>query len=480
MLRHQIYNRQQTQRLTSVRNVGYSATLLLQTNIVQNEKELNLLHRLISLSSDELETTETKLYSAVIRGESIDEVLKDEPWSINMIGQTGLAPIHIAARVDDVAALDKLISSGADVDLRAYRGMTPLASAASCDRPKCIQRLLQAKCNVQLQDDAGFTALYYAVAHSSADAVNMMLIAGASISVRGGIVALPVHGLIYSSKDTQEKLSHLQRAAGFDLEARDAFGQTTAARALLENNLSTLRCLVTAGASLHIVDNWSRNILHHAAGFSNVEVLNYLTDLALSGINTELPDVGGFSPWGLIQYTLHTPQWSLGVWKQPDPGELEAFARLYTDIRNRNLGIDIRIIEEVLQALSEQDDGTSRAKLAALIRQKEEWKRFDLLQTFRAVDGQIRAGEWEAASYALKDVIEDMEEEMELSPWEIKGWWNAESEEDSNDGNEETDEEDAHDEDDSGSDGEPVVSDNETASTHADHSEDEIATSETD
>ncbi|KAH7007310.1 hypothetical protein EDB80DRAFT_718576 [Ilyonectria destructans] len=462
------------------RRVGYEAALMLQWNTALNEKEIHLLNRLILLSNDGLQTTETRLHRAVVGRNSIHDVLQDEPWSINMLGSAGYAPIHMATRLDDVATLDKLISSGADVNLRDYRGETPLISAALWDSPKCVQRLLQAKCNLELQDDQGWTAMHYAVACSSANAAMMMLVAGASISAGDPVGGLPVHKLANSQKETQDKLSHLQKAVGFDLDARDEMGWTAMTHAVKTDNLPTLHCLVGAGASLHLVDNHSRNILHYAAGHSKVETLDYLTSLALSGINTEHLDIDGDTPWGSIQYLLDTPRWNLSSWRRPDSNELEAFARLYWDIRNRNLGIDIHIIEEVLQTLSEKDDETSRAKLAPLIRQKEEWKRFDLLQTFRAVDGQIRAGEWKAAEHTLEDVLEDMEEEMELSPWEIKGWWNAESEEDSDDGNEETDEEDAHDEDDPGSDGDPVVSGNETASTHADHSEDEIATSETD
>lgn len=400
-----------------------------------------------------------------------------------MLGPTGIAPIHMAARLDDVAALDELISSGADVNLRDYQDATPLIFAVSSDNPKCIQRLLQAKCNLHLQDEQGWTALHYAVFYSSADAVMMLLVAGASISVADQLGELPVHKLAISHKETQDKLGHLQKTAGFDLDARDEIGWTAMISAVSRNNLSILHCLVGAGASLHVVDNSSRNILHHAAGFSKAEMLNYLTSLALSGINTELPDTWGNSPWAIMQFTIHTPRWTLGNWRQPDLNDLEAFARLYTDIRNRNLGIDIHIIEEVLQALSERDTETSRAKLAHLIRQKEEWKRLDLLRTFRAVDGQIRVGEWEAASYALEDVIEDMEEEMEISPGELIEWWcpqPVESEGGEDNGNEEKDEQDAHNEDDSGSDGEPVVFDNETASSHANHSEDEVATSERD
>ncbi|KAL6415862.1 hypothetical protein AUP68_00067 [Ilyonectria robusta] len=462
------------------RTVGYSAAIMLQLSTSLSEKEISLLNRLILLSNDGLQTTETRLHRAVVGGESIHDVLQDEPWSINMLGPTGIAPIHMAARLDDVAALDELISSGADVNLRDYQYATPLISAVSSDNPKCIQRLLQAKCNLHLQDEQGWTALHYAVFYSSADAVMMLLVAGASISVADQAGELPVHKLAKSHKETQDKLGHLQKTAGFDLDARNGTGWTAMISAVSRNNLSTLHCLVGAGASLHVVDNNSRNILHHAAGFSKAEMLNYLTSLALSGINTDLPDAWGDSPWAIMQHTIHTPRWNLSDWREPDLNDLEAFARLYTDIRNRNLGIDIHIIEEVLQALSERDTETSRAKLAHLIRQKEEWKRLDLLRTFRAVDGQIRVGEWEAASYALRDIVEDMEEEMELSPWEIMGWWNAEGEEDSDDGNEVTDEEDAHDEDGSGSDGEPAVSNNETPSSHANHSEDEVATSERD
>ncbi|KAK7423255.1 hypothetical protein QQZ08_009151 [Neonectria magnoliae] len=119
--------------------------------------------------------------------------------------------------------------------------------------------------------------------------------------------------LAYSKEGAQEKLDHLRTAADFDLEARDDNGWTPVLHAIIKSNFPALRCLVEAGASLLVVDNYSRNLLHLAALSCGAEVLHYLASLELSGIDTDLVDIIGNSPWDLLQFAIYAPAWTLGI-----------------------------------------------------------------------------------------------------------------------------------------------------------------------
>ncbi|KAF7550932.1 hypothetical protein G7Z17_g5384 [Cylindrodendrum hubeiense] len=461
------------------RKVGFLASRMLHDNPKLSDRDINVLNCLVEFSDEGLEMTSTKVLRAVVSGESLQGLLQEEPWSINVLGNMGVAPIHMAAERHPVTVLNELISAGADIDLKDYLGRTPLMVAAACNNMDGVQRLLQAKSNVNLQDDDGWTALHFAVMYASSNAVAMLLLAGASVSVSDTTGESPVHALAYSMEGARDKLSHMQTAAGFDIEAKDISGHTPIMRAIVKNNLPSLRCLVNAGAMLFTADAYSQSCLHLAAGFANVEVLSYLNSLTFSGINSSYLRINGKDPWDILQFTIHSPRWQLGSLRRPDIEAQEAFAQLYQGMRNRNLQSDINILYEVFQALSEKDSGTSRTKLAPLIQQKEEWGRLDLLETLRATADQIRAEEWETASRMLKDAIECMTHEMKLSPGERIVWEIADSDESgeefSNDGDEETDgnddeENDDDEEDDSGSDGDSSTSHYEDAASDPIHS----------
>ncbi|KAH7139877.1 hypothetical protein B0J13DRAFT_558588 [Dactylonectria estremocensis] len=406
------------------RRVGFLAIIMLDGQY--NDGQTHVLWQVLELSG--LEMTATKLHSAVTNGESLQSLqtaLKQEPWSIDVIGNRGRAPIHDIVVRNQFEALGELISAGANIDLRDSRGWTPLSYAAAYNRLECMQRLLQARCNVHLQNEIGATALHWAVVDGSPEGVAMLLVASASVSARDQTGKSPVHALAHSIEGTGDKLAHLQTAPDFNIETKNSEGWTAIIQAVAMNNATTLRCLVDAGASLVAVTNNSHNILHFAAIHSSVDVLHYLTSRALSGINTELGESRDYSPWDALQLFIHAPRWLVGGGRRPGREEQEAFAQLYQDIRGRNLQNDLEDIAGVLQYLSERHRDAARAKLASIIRQKQEWERFNSVQAFRDIDHQVQQGEWESATYALNDVMQEIRDEMESSPWEKTSYWGS-------------------------------------------------------
>ncbi|KAJ3532172.1 hypothetical protein NM208_g8558 [Fusarium decemcellulare] len=182
--------------------------------------------------------------------------------------------------------------------------------------------------------------------------------------------------------------------------------------ALSQNNLPVLKCLVDAKSALHTVNGLSQNILHHSAGYCNVGVLAYLSSLVLSDINLKQTVGAGWTPWGVFCWTITAPTWNLGGYRRPTSDEQEAFIHLYQEIRDRNLENDLYRLGNVLDCLSREDEEASRAALSPLMKQKQEWERFDLVSTLRAVDGYVRVGEWEPASAVISDLVQDISEEL--------------------------------------------------------------------
>ncbi|KAF5010433.1 hypothetical protein FDECE_3402 [Fusarium decemcellulare] len=380
-----------------------------------SDQEVYALNKVIEYSGGE-HGLNTTVHWAAINGEGVRDALEEEPDALDSLNHFGYAPLQLAARLDNLEALNDLILAGADVDLRGCAEMTPLAFAALYDNERIVQRLLQAKSNVNLQNLAGFAPLHHAADGGSAEVVGMLMMAGASPASRAKDGDRPLHQLALSTgRDAQaarHKLQHLRNHPDFDLEAREGLGNTALFLALSVNNLPALRCLVDAGSALHTINDLSQNILHRAAGYSNIEVLEYLSSLALVDINLEQKDVDEYTSWDFFRWTITTPSWRLGGYRKPTADDQEAFVHLYQEVRDRNLEKDLYRLGNVLDYLYREDNAASRAALSPLIKQKQEWERFDLVSTLRAVDGYVRVGDWKSASAVICDLVQDISEEL--------------------------------------------------------------------
>lgn len=73
-------------------------------------------------------------------------------------------PLHAAAFRGDVAGLEALLDSGADVNARDAHGVTPLIAAITQGHIEVIRLLLARGADVQAQDKEGYAALQYAEA----------------------------------------------------------------------------------------------------------------------------------------------------------------------------------------------------------------------------------------------------------------------------------------------------------------------------
>lgn len=362
------------------------------------DQEVNRLQQVKAWAYDGTDST-TRVHEAVMEGRGLAEAIQRDRWAVSALDDTGLTPLHLAANLNRVEAIEQLIAENADVDAKDWEGRSPLMCAVVSGNHECMKPLLEAKCQLGQRAQNGDTVLHKAVDKGSPRAVGLLLAAGASASARGGWNETALETLASSPSDvktTREILNLLSITKDFDLEARNDGGTTPTIYAMIYNNLPALRCLIEIGGSLHSVNGQSRNILHIAAMYCNSDILDYLTKLELVGINTELRDEDGDTPWDCFCYVLNIPEWELGPLRRPNPDEQHRFARLYRDIRDRNLQHDIQILVRLHAALLKEDEETAYNDLDVLIKEKKDLKMDGLAGWYRGIRQQIQEGRWES------------------------------------------------------------------------------------
>ncbi|GKT93705.1 PFS domain-containing protein [Colletotrichum tofieldiae] len=83
----------------------------------------------------------------------------------------------------------------------------------------------------------------------------------------------------------------------------------------------------------------------------------------------------------------------------------------------------MKILQRIRQYLLHEDPRGAAAALGPLVKQKEEWERWGLVETYKTIGLQIREAMWDAAIESVDENLEVLQEEMAKSPWENPSRW---------------------------------------------------------
>ncbi|GKT65442.1 PFS domain-containing protein [Colletotrichum tofieldiae] len=134
-------------------------------------------------------------------------------------------------------------------------------------------------------------------------------------------------------------------------------------------------------------------------------------------------DRQGDTAWDNFTFVSYYEDWRLSSCRRPTAEEAQAFVRLYQGVRDRNLDLDMKILQRIRQYLLHEDPRGAAAALGPLVKQKEEWERWDLVETYKTIGLQIREAMWDAAIESVDENLEVLQEEMAKSPWENPSRW---------------------------------------------------------
>jgi ankyrin repeat protein len=202
------------------------------------------------------------------------------PLGMIMMGDIAIAepvePLVKAAHENNLAAVKKLLASGADVDVvdKAIDS-TALAQATANNNLAIMRVLLHAGADINRRNRNGETALMYLSGQAGTDTVRDLIKAGADLEVKDddGETAL----MAAARQGNTGSLRALIEA-GAQIEEKDEKGQTALMLAAREGLADNVRALLEAGAQINSKDENDWTALRHAHEGNHQEVMKLLRE----------------------------------------------------------------------------------------------------------------------------------------------------------------------------------------------------------
>jgi hypothetical protein len=183
-------------------------------------------------------------------------------------------PLVRAAMDDDLAALRKLLDTGANVNAadEGY-GMTALGMAAGRGDLKMVQLLLWYGADVNAQTSRGYTALMSLSGPSTPEVVRALITAGAKIDLQddAGDTAL-----MHLASDNNTGALQALIDAGANVHLKNKRGQTALMLAAGTGVVANVKALLAAGANLYERDEEGGTVLKYARANGHDDVLKML------------------------------------------------------------------------------------------------------------------------------------------------------------------------------------------------------------
>ena len=181
--------------------------------------------------------------------------------NVNAVTDLGVTALWAASQNGSEAMVKKLLDAGANPNLTLLAGETPLMVAARGGYRGVVEPLLLKGANPNAHGARGQTALMWAVAQKHPDVVKVLLAHGADLRARSDVwsemMAVPPHGYL-----------------GYNRQIPHG-GETALMFAARVGDLESAKLLVAAGASVNDEDAWgvSATVLAAHSGYRDLVLL---------------------------------------------------------------------------------------------------------------------------------------------------------------------------------------------------------------
>jgi len=212
--------------------------------------------------------------------------------------RTYLRPLHLAAISGNTRIAAVLLAHGAQINKGEENwGMTPLHYAAERGDVAMVRFLLAHGANPMAGGQEGETPLFCAVTNDHLAAAQELLAHGAKLNDPD----FPV--LLFAVRKGSQRMVNFLLAHGIDVNLQDKeYGRAPLHEAALDGKLDMVRLLVRAGARVNIADTEGMTPLHHAVlGENPTAALPVISYLLAHGARINARTTEGRTPLGLIR-----------------------------------------------------------------------------------------------------------------------------------------------------------------------------------
>jgi ankyrin repeat protein len=186
-------------------------------------------------------------------------------------GQETADRFYSAIRENNLPALKALLKSG-DVNSRDKRGTTPLMYAAASGSAEAVRMLLSAGAAVNASNDFGATALMWGI--TDAEKVKALLGSGADVRAKSKMGRTALY--LAAANDGSSATVRLLLDRGANPTERDGQQSTPLLAATAANDLASIKLLLEHGADANDADGSGMTPLMNAASNGNLKAIEML------------------------------------------------------------------------------------------------------------------------------------------------------------------------------------------------------------
>ena len=182
--------------------------------------------------------------------------------NVNNISMSGHRPLHYGAMYHpDPDIIDLLSGDPVDLDVRDHRGQTPLFLAVRENNVVAVDRLLSRGADIHVSNSPRQTLMHMAALVSGQDMMRRLIGLNLDINASDREGMSPLHQAALNHSDIG--VIQLMLAQGADVHARDRWGNTPLHFACRRSNVrpDVLELLVSAGADIDSVNQWGKTPL---------------------------------------------------------------------------------------------------------------------------------------------------------------------------------------------------------------------------
>ena len=295
----------------------------------------------------------SRLHKAVfgLEGYELETEIVHATSNIDALDGKGRAPLIWALRRGDVTATRLLLKAGSNPNLVDGSGHLPLSYSASL---ACTRLLLSAGADIRLTNPRGTPLILYAYRCAPCEEyVNLLIAAGAPLHFRDCTGATPIH---YAAIYGCLSMLKIVRQHGAEIDVLDDNGESPLNYAQNEEHdtQDVIEFLLAAGADYTRPNRFGWTILHYAARFGSMRLLNILKKTGIEHMNTRAVNQDGYTALQLAQRRVVAPD-----------GFLEKLQVLLSDIRARNDQFNVTTLR-TLDIHATEDDDPAEAFVDAL------------------------------------------------------------------------------------------------------------------